>query len=244
MSILIEAISVIVRNEALAARYPGGVARLRGRLPQSTRSAATAAWRESGFLSPRDVRFFVEMLESHGLVGQHGAASIDIAIVDQNQGPRPLLPVAGLRSPARTARRIAGRQARRRASDRAARLGTGAARCLRARTGRTLRAPHALPADRGQSGLVPGSLDRAADRRRPYVRHALSSWSGRRDSTRPLPTRLARCPAFSSSHPPRSTRFRRRLRRRHRSPWARRGAGTAAGRPAPAPACSCVPICE
>jgi hypothetical protein len=88
MSILIEAISVIVRNEALASHYPGGVSGYAADCPNHT-FCSDGRLARIGFLSPRDVRFFVEMLESHGLVGQHGAASIDIAIVDQNQGPDP-----------------------------------------------------------------------------------------------------------------------------------------------------------
>lgn len=88
MSILIEAISVIVRNEALASRYPGGVGGYAADCPNHT-FCSDGRLARVGFLSPRDVRFFVEMLEFHGLVGQHGAASIDIAVVDQNQGPDP-----------------------------------------------------------------------------------------------------------------------------------------------------------
>jgi hypothetical protein len=37
----------------------------------------------------RDVRFFVDVLESHGLAMRCDAAGPDIAIVDQNQGPDP-----------------------------------------------------------------------------------------------------------------------------------------------------------
>ena len=87
MSILIEAISVIVRNEALASHYPGGVSGYEP-IAHITRSAATAGWREWASC-PRAMCSSSWRCWIHGLVGQHGAASIDIAIVDQNQGPDP-----------------------------------------------------------------------------------------------------------------------------------------------------------
>ena len=88
MSVLIEAISVVVRNKSLDSRYPGGVSGYAADCPNHT-FCSDGRLSRIGFLSPRDVRFFVEMLESHGLVERRGAATIDIAIVDQNQGPDP-----------------------------------------------------------------------------------------------------------------------------------------------------------
>jgi hypothetical protein len=88
MSVLIEAINVVVRNETLDSCYPGGVSGYAADCPNHT-FCSDGRLTRVGFLSPRDVRFFVEMLESHGLVSRRGAASIDIAIVDQNQGPDP-----------------------------------------------------------------------------------------------------------------------------------------------------------
>lgn len=83
MSVLIEAISVVVPNTTLAARYPGGVTGYAADCPNHT-FCSDGRLARVGFLSPRDVRFFVDMLESHGLVGR-----LDVAIVDQNQGPDP-----------------------------------------------------------------------------------------------------------------------------------------------------------
>jgi hypothetical protein len=88
MSILIEAISVIVRNDRLDSSYPGGVAGYAADCPNHT-FCTDGRLTRVGFLSPQDVRFFLEMLESHGLVHRNGAASVDIAVVDQNQGPDP-----------------------------------------------------------------------------------------------------------------------------------------------------------
>ena len=88
MSVLVEAISVVVRHEILDARYPGGVMRYAADCPNNT-FCSDGRLTRVGFLSMRDVQFFVEMLESHGLTGASAAASGDIAIVDQNQGPDP-----------------------------------------------------------------------------------------------------------------------------------------------------------
>lgn len=88
MSVLIEAISVIIRNETLAARYSGGVAKYAADCPNNT-FCSDGRLTRVGFLSMRDVRFFVEMLESHGLTGPGAGAGRDIGIVDQNQGPDP-----------------------------------------------------------------------------------------------------------------------------------------------------------
>lgn len=88
MSVLVEAISVIVRNATLEASYPGGVAGYAADCPNGTFCSDGRLGRV-GFLSAQDVRFFVDMLESHGMVHRRGLASIDIAVVDQNQGPDP-----------------------------------------------------------------------------------------------------------------------------------------------------------
>ena len=88
MSVLIEAISVIVRNQTIDSRYPGGVTGYAADCPNHT-FCSDGRLARVGFLSPRDVRFFVEMLESHGLMCRQGWASVDIAVVDQNQGPDP-----------------------------------------------------------------------------------------------------------------------------------------------------------
>ena len=88
MSVLVEALSVVVRRETLEARYPGGVAAYQADCPNGT-FCADAHLTRVGFMSPVDVGAFDRALQSHFgllLVNAEGAFA-DIAIVDQETGP-------------------------------------------------------------------------------------------------------------------------------------------------------------
>ena len=86
MSVLAEAISIIVRNETLDELYPGGVYAYARDCPNET-FCTDGDLTRVGFMSHRDARFFLDILETQGLECQRGLASIDVAVVDQNLGP-------------------------------------------------------------------------------------------------------------------------------------------------------------
>ena len=116
MAVLIEAISVIVRLEAVAQRYPGGTAKFISASPNRTLCADSELAR-IGFMHPDDVGAFVRGLEKLGLVfvNQQNIA-VDIAVVDQRQGltaPCPWLELFQTQLPGGgtvTAVRLAGSQ--------------------------------------------------------------------------------------------------------------------------------------
>ena len=69
MSIVIEAISVVVPIAVLESKYPGGAARYESDCPNGTYCADEHLSR-IGFMVPADVRAFVEHLSHLGLVHQ------------------------------------------------------------------------------------------------------------------------------------------------------------------------------
>jgi len=86
MAVLVEGISVIVKRDAIVAVYPGGWdAFVRG-APNRTLCADTELARV-GFMTPQDVETFVKHLEQVGLRFLADGKSVDIVIVDQNEGP-------------------------------------------------------------------------------------------------------------------------------------------------------------
>jgi hypothetical protein len=85
MSVLVEAINVIVCNETLERKYPGGLAAYEGDCPNRTFCADDYVTRV-GFMRPEEVQAFVNQLVSLGLVFHDGEQFIDIAIVDQTVG--------------------------------------------------------------------------------------------------------------------------------------------------------------
>jgi tetratricopeptide (TPR) repeat protein len=88
MSVLIEALNVVVRVETLETRYPGGVAAYRADCPNATFCSDEYLTRV-GFMSPVDVRAFAEALEAHfGLTSLTDIGEFaDVAVVDQHIGP-------------------------------------------------------------------------------------------------------------------------------------------------------------
>lgn len=86
MAVLIEAISVVVRADAILERFPGGWAGFYELVPNQTLCADNEIARV-GFMSPADVQSFVDKLERNELVFLRGDESVDIVVVDQVRGP-------------------------------------------------------------------------------------------------------------------------------------------------------------
>ncbi|MGA2404742.1 MAG: hypothetical protein ABSG91_24080 [Syntrophobacteraceae bacterium] len=86
MAVLVEAISVIVRRDAINKRFSGGWHRFESTVPNSTLCADDDIARV-GFMSPADVEVFVRLLENGGLTFLHDRHAVDIAVVDQLRGP-------------------------------------------------------------------------------------------------------------------------------------------------------------
>ncbi len=85
MAVLIEALSVIVRNATLESLYPGGVSGYAADCPNRT-FCSDGVLTRVGFMAPDDVAAFLEHLEAHGLVLLRDGVALDVAVVDQFQG--------------------------------------------------------------------------------------------------------------------------------------------------------------
>lgn len=86
MAVLIEAISVVVRTDVLFEKYPGGWNAFKKIVPNDTLCCDNELARV-GFMAPMDVRAFVERLQQAGLVFVNSGKAVDLAVVDQLQGP-------------------------------------------------------------------------------------------------------------------------------------------------------------
>ena len=85
MAVLVEGISVVIKASAIASKYPGGWEELKKNLPNQTLCADGELVR-AGFMSPDDVKTFVESLEEHGLIYLHQGKAQDLVIIDQTRG--------------------------------------------------------------------------------------------------------------------------------------------------------------
>ena len=85
MSVLVEAISVIVRKNTLEQKYPGGLNRYIQDCPNRTFCMDEHLTR-IGFMTPSDVGSFIGSLQIKGLIFLHNGSAIDIAVVDQREG--------------------------------------------------------------------------------------------------------------------------------------------------------------
>jgi hypothetical protein len=93
MAVLVEGISVIVRRDAVDARFGGGWGAFLNFFPNGTGCYDDNLARV-GFMTPRDVQAFVGELEARGLVFVDDGQAIDLAVVDQFRGatvPAPWL---------------------------------------------------------------------------------------------------------------------------------------------------------
>lgn len=85
MAVLLEAISVIIRIDAIHKLYPGGWEKFRDAAPNQTLCADSKLAR-IGFMSPVDAESFVKELEKYGLVYIDNGSCKDIVVADQQSG--------------------------------------------------------------------------------------------------------------------------------------------------------------
>jgi len=85
MAVLIEAISVIIRADALREKFPGGLDAFMTIIPNRT-FCFDGELARVGFMTPQDVNTFVTQLEQAGLEFVHAGKTVDFAVVDQHQG--------------------------------------------------------------------------------------------------------------------------------------------------------------
>lgn len=85
MAVLIEAISVVVRMDAIVERYPGAWEGFRRDVPNRTLCADDCLAR-IGFMTPPDVKKYYESLNRKGLSGPAGGKRHDFVVVDQQRG--------------------------------------------------------------------------------------------------------------------------------------------------------------
>jgi len=85
MSVLIEAISVVIRLEVIERLYPGGLEGLKECPPNSTLCNDDQLARV-GFMAPFDVGNYIGRLEKMGFQFLLDGSARDLAVVDQRQG--------------------------------------------------------------------------------------------------------------------------------------------------------------
>jgi hypothetical protein len=86
MAVLVEAISVIIRADAIASRHPGGWPAFRDDVPNGTLCADEEIVRV-GFMAPLDVEGYVQQLDKRGLRHFREGKTIDLVVIDQTRGP-------------------------------------------------------------------------------------------------------------------------------------------------------------
>jgi hypothetical protein len=98
VSVLAEALSVIIKRSTLEAKYPGGIEGYRRACPNGTFCADENLTRV-GFMVPADVQGWLDHLENAGLVFIVAGMAIEIVVVDQFKGATaPCLWLKGGRS--------------------------------------------------------------------------------------------------------------------------------------------------
>jgi len=85
MAVLVEAISAIIRVQAINERFPGGWRDFVAKTPNRTLCSDNELARV-GFVGPNDCKVFVDRLESAGLVFLKHDRSVDIVVADQIDG--------------------------------------------------------------------------------------------------------------------------------------------------------------
>jgi hypothetical protein len=86
VAVLVEAISVVVRREAIDRSFAGGWDTFVSLVPNAT-LCTDGQLARVGLTDPKAVERFVNSLKSHGLVFLSQAKCVDIAVVDQQRGP-------------------------------------------------------------------------------------------------------------------------------------------------------------
>jgi hypothetical protein len=85
MAVLVEAISVVVRMDAIRRSFAGGWNCFRSSVPNSTMCSDGQLIRV-GFMAPADAEKYVRSLSQAGLVFLKNGECLDIAVVDQQIG--------------------------------------------------------------------------------------------------------------------------------------------------------------
>jgi hypothetical protein len=85
MAVLVEAISVIVRVDAIRHRYPGGWTAFEKDVPNKTLCCDNELARV-GFMNPKDCESFVDGLGRVGIIHLKDGNGQDIVVADQMQG--------------------------------------------------------------------------------------------------------------------------------------------------------------
>lgn len=86
MAVLVEAISVLIRADALLAAFKDDWEAFKAEVPNET-LCADGELARVGFMVPDDARAFVEHLARFGLVFQEAGTARDLVVVDQQRGP-------------------------------------------------------------------------------------------------------------------------------------------------------------
>ena len=86
MAVLVEAVSVIIRADALLAAYKGDWDAFKETAPNETMCADGELVRV-GFMSPQDVEAYVKQLRELGLTYLYDGTAKDLVVVDQMRGP-------------------------------------------------------------------------------------------------------------------------------------------------------------
>src|SRR5262245_29394110 len=88
MAVLIEGLSVVVRNDAIAKLYKGGMSAFTSGIPNDNFCADDELSRVA-FMAPPDVKAYVEKLEANGLRYDDGrGVAVNVVVVDQRTGFR------------------------------------------------------------------------------------------------------------------------------------------------------------
>jgi hypothetical protein len=85
MAVLVEAISVVIRAEAIIKHYPGGWTAFEANPPNETLCADGELVR-LGFMVPADVKAFVDGLAAYGIKYLVDGKAADLVVVDQRSG--------------------------------------------------------------------------------------------------------------------------------------------------------------
>lgn len=86
MAVLVEAISVVVRRDAIDRSFAGGWGGFVSCVPNAT-LCTDGQLARVGFMDPQAVGKFVEGLRAGGLVFLRSGRCIDIVVIDQQRGP-------------------------------------------------------------------------------------------------------------------------------------------------------------
>jgi hypothetical protein len=84
--VLVEAISVVIRIDAIREKFDGGWYAFLADYPNQTLCADSNLVRV-GFMSPVDTEAYVKQLEDQGLCYQDNNKAVDLVVIDQLRGP-------------------------------------------------------------------------------------------------------------------------------------------------------------